>query len=343
MAKIKKQNLYIFGWPSFISDSGKKIADLLELLYKNYNITVIPINEDDINDSIWTAYLRERKISYCLEKDLDEVLSGIAISFGESLFFKNKIHRKCVARGLKVFWSPETNYKHEDEDEALKYGEINKILLVSEFQKNIINYDQSVNTFITGTWINPNNFSLFEKNETDVFNIGRISSSELFKYPENFPNFYNFLVEGVSGGKIRVSGWSEELKNKWTWFTPDPNIWSLLKEGEEPSNFFYNTLDVLVYSTHHTYKESYCRNLIEAQLCGVPIVIEKGHNLDSLLIDKKTAFIVNCIEEFKTFVNVLYSDPQVYRGMSANAILHANELMKREKHLALWKEALNDK
>lgn len=342
MAKNKKQNLYIFGWPSFLGGADTKLADLLELLHTEYQITVIPNWEHNLKDKHWTDYLEERKIKYCLEKDLDDKLTGVALSMCNSHFFKNKIHRRNIARGLKNIWSSEMMWKHEGEDEAISYGEIHKILLVSDVQKKRINYEAMTNipTVITGNWINPDNFTNLEKTDRTSFTIGRVSRADPAKYPENFPAFYEWLIDSLPNAKARVLGWSDKLSEKWSWFKPNPNM-EFLNAASEPVNYFYNTLDVFVYPLGHTFTESWGRSVVEAQLCGLPVLVDPGHHMDHTVLHGKTGFFCKSYNEYKSYVIALYQNEAMLRDMSARSVLHATELMNREKHLKLWKEALD--
>lgn len=342
MARTKKQNLYIFGWPSFLGGADTKLADLLELIYQHYNITVIPNWEHNLKEKHWTDYLDERKIKYCLEKDLDDKLSGIALGLCNPYFFKNNIHRRNIARGLKNIWSSEMMWKHEGEEEALQYGEIHKLLLVSDIQKERLQYGKSTNvpSVITGNWINPNNFTNVEKEHDGSFTIGRVSRADPAKYPENFPNLYSWLIDGLPNSKARVLGWSKKLSEKWSWFTPSANM-ELLEAASEPVNYFYSTIDLFVYPLGHTFTESWGRSVVEAQLCGVPVLVDKGHHMDNTVVHGKTGFLCANHAEFKGYVTAFYQNHAMLKDMSARAVLHATEMMNRDKHLAIWKEALN--
>lgn len=337
----KINNLYIFGWPSFLGGADTKLTDLLELLYKDYIITVIPNWEHQLKEQHWTSFMEERQIKYCLEEELDYKLTGIAIAFCNNYFFTDERHRRAIARGLKVIWSSEMMWKHGGEIEALNYKEIDRVLLVSEIQKNKLNYE-NVDTFITGNWVNPDNWAKFPKQEpSNTFTIGRVSRADPSKYPENFPNLMLSFIEGIENSKIRVMGWSDQLTNKWPWFKPNPNKFELLSQCAEPTSYFYNSLDVFVYPLGHTFTESWGRTVVEAQLCGLPVICDAGHHMDNTIINMKTGILCKTWEEYIANIRGMAANPSIMELMSANAIMHANKLMDRETHLNIWKEALD--
>lgn len=336
----KINNLYIFGWPSFLGGADTKMADLLELLYKDYNITVIPNFDHQLKEQNWTEYLDARQIKYCKESELDYKLSGIAIAFCNNFFFSDERHRRAIARGLKIVWSSEMMWKHPGETDALTYKEIDRVLLVSDIQKNKIKYT-NVDTFITGNWVNPDNWSKHPKEPSDTLTIGRVSRADPSKYPENFPNLMVSILQGIDKYKIRVMGWSDAIAQKWPWFKPDPNTFEVLKPCEEPTNYFYNSLDLFVYPLGHTFTESWGRTVVEAQLCGLPVICDVGHNMDNTIVNKKTGFLCKSWEEYRKNIFDLYSNPHILQDMSANAVLHSTKLMDRETHLKIWKEALD--
>jgi glycosyltransferase involved in cell wall biosynthesis len=116
--------------------------------------------------------------------------------------------------------------------------------------------------------------------------------------------------------------------------------WDLVEPAGEPTNYFYNTLDVFVYPLGHRFTESWGRSVIEAQLCGLPVVTDAGHHMDNTILHGKTGFLCKSTEEYKNVIMGFYQNPAMLMDMSAKSMIHATQLMNREKHLAIWKEAL---
>lgn len=339
---MQKQHLYIFGWPSYLGGADTKLADLIELLYQDYNITIIPHFAHQLNDAHWVSYIKDRNSNICLLKDLPKKVpeGSIALTLCNKNFFVNKIHRQCIARGMKIIWSSEMMWLHEGEKEAIEMGEIDKLLVVSEIQKKKLNYE-SINKDIpvveTGNWINPDLFPYIERPD-NRFNIGRVSRADVSKYTENFPQLYNFFVDGIPKAEKHILGWGADLQKKFSYFKFDKS-WILHEAGSIPVQSVLADIDAWVYPLGHRFTESWGRSTIEAMLTGLIPIVDSGHSFDELLTH--VGFKCKNYEEFKYFINWLYKNPKDRKELGYACHLFAKELMSREKHLQIWKEALS--
>lgn len=337
-----KQNLYIFGWPSNLGGADTKLTHLLDLLYDVYNITLIPNFKEQLQQKEWLTFLNKYKINYCLIDDLPNKLEGIALSLCNDAFFKNKIHKTALLKGLKIVWSSEMMWMHHGEKEAIDLKEIDKLLYVSSIQKSKLNYESftDIPTSITGNYINPKFFP-FKKRENEIFTIGRLSRPDPDKYSENFPQFYEYVSSDITNVKFRIMAWSEALKQKYKWHVFNNN-WELLNPNQESQINFLNSLDVFLYPLGHKFIESWGRSTVEAMLTGAIPIVQNGHNLEKLIINNETGFICDDPYETKQIINMLYNNKEIKNKISKNCNDYAkNVLCNRNEHIAIWKEALD--
>jgi len=337
-----KQNLFIFGWPSFLGGADTKLAHLIDLLYNEYNITLIPSYDTQLKDKTWTDYLDSFNVKYCKLQDLPETLEGVALSLCNGTFIKNKIYKTALLKGLKVIWSSEMMWMHEGEMEAINLKEIDKLLYVSEIQKAKLNYESfsDIPTYITGNYINPNYFE-FKERDLNRFNVGRLSRHDPYKYPENFPQLYEYVCSNIPTTKFRIMAWSAPLKEKYKWFNFDSK-WTFLQPNTETQHHFLHSLDIFLYPLGHHFVESWGRSTVEAMLTGAIPIVYSGHHLDNLIINGETGFICDDPYEIKQIMEMLHENKEVRKNMSLACHIHAKDkLCNRAEHIKMWKEALD--
>jgi glycosyltransferase involved in cell wall biosynthesis len=331
-------NLYMWGWPSFLGGADTKFAHLIDLLYQDYNITIISNNSDQLNEQIWTNYMDKYKVNYCSQDNLPSNLDGISLALCNMDFFKNEIYKIAKNKGTKVIWSSEMMWHHGGELEAIKNGYIDKILYVSDIQKSRLNYSANTPWSMTGNYINPDYFP-FKERDNIQFTIGRLSRHDPDKYPEDFPIFYELL--DIPNVKFRVMGWDDKLKEKYKWHNFDDR-WELLWPNQEDQVNFLHSLDLFVYPLGHKFTESWGRSTVEAMLTGAIPFVQTGHNLENLIENGKSGYVLDDFQDIKFHVNYLYRNEDYRKNMARQCSEHArNELCNREKHLNIWKEALD--
>ncbi len=189
------KSLYYFGWPSEYGGADTKAVHLFRLLAGHLEITVVPNFSDQLQQTRWTKFLDELNIRYTSLESLPQQLSGVALALSNDQFFRAGLHRQANERGLSVIWSSEMMWHHEQEVEAIKAGEISRLLYVSEVQKAALDYESfcDVPTRITGNYIDPACFPFADRHANQSVTIGRLSRADEEKYPEDFPVFYEAL------------------------------------------------------------------------------------------------------------------------------------------------------
>src|SRR5271165_2009807 len=138
MRAAMKTAIYVFGWPSFLGGADTKLTHLLILLHKNYRITVIPNDAFRLQEKSWTRFMDRLGIRYLRLRQLPKKLEGFSISLCNDRYFTGGLAQTAKERGLTTIWSSEMAWHHKGEVEAIKKGLVDKVLYVSEVQKQAL-------------------------------------------------------------------------------------------------------------------------------------------------------------------------------------------------------------
>ncbi|MBI2926693.1 MAG: glycosyltransferase family 4 protein [Verrucomicrobia bacterium] len=334
-----KPKIYVFGWPSFLGGADTKLAHLLVLLHRHYEITVVPNHAARLQEEVWTRFLDKLRIKYTTFRRLPRKLEGFGLSLCNRWFFMRRIAHRAKARGLKIIWSSEMMWHHEGEVAAVKAGVVDKVLYVSEFQKRHLakGYGE-LPSVIAGNYIDPQFFP-FKERQNKTFTIGRLSRHDPAKYPEDFPVFYECLA--LPDTRFRVMAWSTALERKYRWHRFDDR-WDLLPPEKEPQLRFLHSLDLFVYPLGHTFKESWGRSTVEAMLTGCVPLVPAGHHFENLIVSGESGFICQDFLEYQEHAQRLFVDYAYRRRLSAQCRAHAlTKLCDPQEHLKTWKEVFS--
>ena len=330
--------LFVFGWPSFLGGADTKLAHLFRLLHRDFRITVIPNDPEQLQERVWTRELDALGIKYLRSEELPSRLHGVALSLCNGSFFRDGIAARARERGLKVIWSGEMMWHFDGEEEAVKQGVVDKVLYVSEVQrKALAGGHGKLPWSMTGNYVDPACFPFRERHHP-TFTIGRLSRADPDKYPEDFPVFYESL--GLGDVKFRVMAWSDELRAKYRWHRFDGQ-WELLEAEAEGQVPFLHSLDLFVYPLGHHFVESWGRSTVEAMLTGAIPLVPPGHHLENLMEDGKSGFVCHDFQEYQEHAQRLSLDYELRRRVARGCRAHAvNHLCNAAAHHKLWKEAL---
>lgn len=328
--------IYVFGWPSFLGGADTKLAHLLPLLRRRFEITVVPNDAMRLQDRTWTQYLRRHGIRYTSHERLPRRLEGFALSLCNGRFFTDGIAERVKARGLRVVWSSEMMWHHPGELDAVKQGLVDKVLFVSELQRRALAEGYpGVPGAITGNYVDPAQFPFCDRRHS-TFAIGRLSRADPVKYPEDFPVFYECL--GLPDTRFRVMAWDQTLRDKYRWHRFDER-WDLLEGEQESQVAFLHSLDLFVYPLGHNFRESWGRSTVEAMLTGAIPLVPPGHHLENLLVHGECGFVCHDVVEYQEHARRLCLDYPVRRRVSAECRRHAaHVLCNADAHLAAWSE-----
>jgi glycosyltransferase involved in cell wall biosynthesis len=340
----KSNTLYIFGWPSHLGGADTRLVHSLKLWSKFMNITVIP--NGIIHKNEWTDFLDTLGCKYSTLEELPDKLDGIGLSMCNDYFFSRKICHKAKEKGLRIIWSSEMMWHHMNELDAVKEGLVDTVLYTSTVQKNKLkpSYDKCeyklLKEYTIDNYIDGNDFPFVNRNDkTSNITIGRISRSDVDKYPENFPLFYENL--NLNNPNYMVMAWNDQLKKKYSWHSFSKQ-WKLLNAVAVPVNKFLEQLDIFVYPLGHKFTESWGRSTAEAMLTGLPVVVPKGHNFHYFIKNEETGFIYKDYEECREICQKLQNNPSLRKqiGIAAREDLMKN-IFNIDKHTSQWKEIFN--
>ncbi|MHB8520225.1 MAG: glycosyltransferase [Limisphaerales bacterium] len=335
-APNNKPAVYMFGWPSFLGGADTKLAHLLILLHRHLRITVVPNDRHHLRNRVWTRFLDQLGVSYCMVQQLPKRLNGFALSLSNQRFFTDRVAHRAREKGLTIIWSSEMMWHHEGELEAIKERLIDKVLYVSEFQKNALsgNYGD-LPSHLTGNYIDPRYFP-FKERRNGTFAIGRLSRAAPEKYPEDFPVFYERL--DLPEARFRVMAWDGALARKYRWHHFDRR-WDLLAAEQETQLDFLRSLDLFVYPLGHHFKESWGRSTVEAMLTGCIPLVPTGHFFENLITHGESGFLCYDFLDYQEHAQKLYHDYSYRKQISAQCRAHARTtLCNQAQHLKTWLE-----
>jgi len=340
------RRLWIYGMPGELGGADTKMYHTLPIFKELFDQVMCIANAPEMYDppNAMTAYLDSLGISYGLKEDMKGYQPGdIALSLCNPYFFKDKFVEDAYNKGLKIIWSSEMMWHHTQEMDYINKGYISKVLYVSEVQRARLTYPPNIPWVMTGNYINPDLFP-FRLRSSETIGIGRVSRADSYKYPEDFPVFYEEMVEGLDPRRIafRVMAWDEDLKRKYAWHNWKRKYrWTLLEPNAMPVKDFLYGLDIFAYPLGHNFIESWGRSTVEAMLTGAIPIVQSGHNLENLIKDKQTGFIVDDIYEWKQIIKILFHNLEYRFDMSKRCSEHAREeLCNYEDHVRMWEEAL---
>jgi glycosyltransferase involved in cell wall biosynthesis len=330
--------VYLMGMPGRLGGAATKLVHLIRLLHEHFSLTLLASEMWILKDKEVRHVLEPFKLPCCLLKNLPKRIDGVCLAMCEPNFFISGNALELRNRGMKVVWSNEMMFPFKGEAEAARQGLIDRVLFASEFQARTFEHMYSgVPSLTTGNYVDPEDYSWRERRNT-IFTLGRLSRPDLFKYPLDFPVFYEEI--GLKEVRYRIMAWSPELQKQYRWHRFGPE-WELLPANKQSALSFLYSLDVFLYPLGHRVKESWGRAVVEAMLTGAVPVVPIGHQFDKLMVPGESGFICKEFREFKAVMRELYENYPLRMKISRQAAAYAREhLCNPEEHRKKWIEAL---
>lgn len=165
------------------------------------------------------------------------------------------------------------------------------------------------------------------------FTVGRLSRDNPRKHHPSDPPFFTALAG--RGMRVRVMG-GVSLR---THLSADAGV-ELLAAGAVPSADFLSTLDAFYYRTHPAYFEAFGRVVLEAMLCGIPVVAEARGGYASYIRHGENGFLFDDQRDAMAQLDALKADASLRDriGRSAHATaerLFREDLPRRTRHALL--------
>jgi len=335
--------LFVFGFPGEIGGADTKMTHTLPLWTEIADqVTCIANAPNQITpENKWTKYLDSLGISYCLKEDIKCDPGDIALSLCNPFFFKQGFCEYAKEIGLKVIWSSEMMWHHDKELECVKKGMVDKVLYVSDIQKQKLTYPDDMPWSITGNYIDESKFP-YKMRTFNYLNIGRLSREDSYKYTENFPIFYEEMIRDIPPNKIHflIMAWDKILEDKYKWHNFDRR-WTFFTPMQMDTLAFLYKLNVFAYPLGHNFVESWGRSTVEAMLTGCIPITFSGHHLDNLIDPGVSGFIADDIGDWRNIMSELFNNPIMRVKLGKQAAECAREFCNREHHIEIWKTALH--
>lgn len=348
-----KARIFLFGWPSHVGGADTKVKHLIPLLREmGHEIMCVVNAPSQMEQDEWTQYLDRHGVTYGMKEEIpDDAQGEIALSLCNPYFHHQGFCEYAKQKGLKVIWSSEMMWHHQQELQNLKAGMVDKLLYVSEVQKaklepayienapegKIIPYS------IVGNFVDPNEFPYYMR-QSDPFSMGRLSRADGLKYSEDFPVFYDEITANIPGRvEFHVMGWSEDLDKKYSWFKYKGHNrhWHLYNENQIDTNTFLRKIHIHSYPLGHNFVESWGRSTVEAMLTGAIPISFSGHHITELVEQGVSGYILDDINDWREVTEALFFDKAERTLMGKRAADHARSThCNLEAHKLIWEKAL---
>lgn len=346
-----KSRLFIFGWPSHVGGADTKLNHLLPVLRDiGYEIMCVVNAPSQLEQKEWVERVESLGITYGMKEDIPNDVEGeIALSLCNPYFHNQGFceYAKTVKK-LKVIWSSEMMWHHDQELANVKKGWVDKVLYVSEVQKKVLEpgYEQNqpgTPWSMTGNFVDPDEFPYYLR-PSSPFAIGRLSRADSYKFPEDFPVFYDEITADIPDRvEYHVMGWKEELEEKYKWFKYKGNqrYWFFYPENHITTNEFLRKIHIHAYPLGHNFVESWGRSTVEAMLTGAIPISFSRHHISELVEHGYSGYILDDIYDWKQVVEELYLDKAKRTIMGKRCADYARDThCDIEVHKKIWEEAL---
>jgi len=359
--------IYLLGWPGDLGGASTKLAHLLLLLRREFELVVVPLSDRELRDTRWQRQMDALGVRWSSFHSLPLRLRGWAVVMCHFPCVGSDLLAELRRRGLRIAWSNEMMWTMPDELAALAFGLFDAVLYVSPVQRAALEpqyravlsgaaLDASlpdrdapegwlqpgrIRWVMNGNYIAPEQFEFRERGDDDEARrpliVGRLSRPDPTKFPDDFPAHFEGLE--LQHPRFRVMGWSKELSARWPHHRFDER-WELIEPFTERTEDFLQSLDLFVYALGPKFRESYGRVAVEAQLTGAVPLVPAGreHHLHNLVRHGETGFHCADQADYRRHAQRLESDSALRRKMSRRARAWAEtQLCNAEEHLKYWR------
>lgn len=340
-----KENIYVFQWVSDLGGADTRLKELLILIKDDFNITLIPNDENRLKEKNNTDFLDKIGAKYCAQSNLPKKLDGYAYANCNFRLFSEK-HRINFIKdsGLKFMWSNDMMWHSPEELSAIKNGLVDVNLYTSPFHRSILHAEviranRQQKTFIIENYFDSDSWPLLNRERRPRTNFGKISRDDLLKFGENFPIFYEQVTDGLDVN-FTVLGWSDAIDEKYSWYKFD-NRWRMYAANAFPTIDWFLDLDVFLYNCNHRFIENQSRAIIESQLTGAPVIAPKRWNFPFMIPHGDGGCVYESLEEAKEFAKKMcFFEERVKAGKIASEKVRS-EWCNKIKSLDKWKNLIN--
>lgn len=336
-------NLYFFQWISELGGADTRAKDLIKLFSENkdYKIYVVPNDDFRLEEKENTQFLDECGAVYMSWKNLPKKTTGLALAFCNFRLFEEEEEwriKKIKDMGLKFVWLNDMMWRSEPEKKAIKDKMVDVHVYTSEIHKNHLSYEGSKTSseIIIPNYFYEERYKYIDRTRKKAFTIGKHSRTDLLKFSDNFPLFYEHL--NLKKPLYKVMGIDDKFKEKFKWFDFS-NKWELIGPNGLETSAFLSALDCYVYNSHFSFIENQSRAIVEAALSGLPIVAPRKYNFPNQIWHERTGFLWDSYEECRYYVNLLEQDIELRYSMGKAAHLFSKQIWcDKKRQLNLWEK-----
>lgn len=338
------QKIYFFHWPSNLGGADTRLKELIQLfaLNKEYQLFCVPNHDNRLLEIENIEFLKKNNVTPLSWDELPKRSKGFAISFCNFLLFSEKWRiEKIKSMGLKFIWSNDMTWRKKEEIECINENLIDYSIYTSKEHLKLISTEVTKSKTIEKiipNYFHIENYTPIKKSKKDYFTIGKHSRTDMLKFSNNFPQFYENLE--LKNPRYRVMGINDKFKKRFESFDFSEK-WELLKPCEENVSEFLSSLDIYVYDAHDSFIETHCRATVEAMLLEIPVVAPNKPNFKKQILNSVNGFLWNSYEECKKYCQLLQNNNDIRNQIAKSGRIVSNQLWcNKELNLKLWNEII---
>ena len=344
-------NIYFFQWPSELGGADTRLKDLIKLFgsKKQFKVKVIPNDDSRLKEQENVDFILKNN-GQCLSwNNLDKKLEGVAISCCNFRLFADEWRLKRIKdSGLKFIWMNDMTVRMaEKELEALTKKLIDVNLYTTKFHKSQLDMeDKKLNLvfrnkfYFIPNYFDSNSYKYFEREKKDTFTIGKHSRPDWRKFSNDFPAFYENL--NLKNPRFKVMGVGKDFSTRFSWYNFDPR-WSILPPNEEKTQDFLNSLDLYIYNSHNSFIENQSRAIVEAGLCGLPIIAPNKYYFPEQILHGETGFVYESYDDCKKYAQELENNFKLRLEFGKKSHSYLKDIYcDANKQLKLWERVFSE-
>lgn len=164
----------------------------------------------------------------------------------------------------------------------------------------------------------------------DPFVIGRLSSCDRRKYPDNLWEIYG----RIPGIKARVMGWDRSRVEQYIGKPPD--FAEVLSQCGENADEFVRSLHCMVHPMGSA-TENWPRVVLEAMAVGTPVVTDRRGGVVEMIEHERTGYLCQSTEDFVNYTTMLSENEPIRMDIASRArTAIEEELADPETIWAAW-------
>ena len=341
-------NIYFFQWPSELGGADTRLKDLIRLFgsQKQFKVKVVPNDDFRLEEKENVDFITKNNGECLRWTDLENHMEGVAISCCNFRLFTDEWRlEKIKSSGLKFIWMNDMTYRLcEQEIEALEKGFIDVNLYTTIFHKNQLADNTGLKIrekfYFIRNYFDSNNYKFFQRKKSDIFTLGKHSRPDWRKFSNDFPAFYTNL--DLKNPKFRVMGAGPTFSTRFSWYNFDSK-WEILPPNKEKTQEFLNSLDLYLYNSHSSFVENESRAIVEAGLCGLPIIAPNKYYFPNQILHGETGFLYESYEDCKKYAQELENNFELRLKLGKASSDYLKDVYcDSNKQLKLWNRVFSE-